>query len=640
MGVQQAVDTTVKRMDKFGKDNFADWKFKLEVGLRGSHSRLAELLKWAEEHDGSIDVDLMSEEDAALNHNLYLILAQVTMEEAFDVVKNVEGQNGAEAFRRLCRRFSGRTRGKRLHLIRRSVNPARVKKLSDVMGSIERWETNLRRLHADFREELSNGLRTGILLEMMPGDVSEHLSQKVKDDDKYEDVKELVLRYVETKADCDGVAMDIGACEQEEYDEEHHEEDELYYVKGKGKGVCHNCGEYGHYARECPKGQSNGKGREKGKGKFSGNCWVCGEVGHSSRYCPKAGYKGMGKSKGYGKNYNDYGKGYHDYGKGQGWQEQHHIKGKGKGWSAYGVWEEPWNKQPLEHLPLCNIDEAKEELKLPRAVQRVQPPPGLKLQNMFMDLMEDDMKDDDEDDEQGEAGGAVLEGTYGVTPGGGLDGPMTRMLSQCQSGVGGSGRKAAAGHRFMKYKECMGCDDCECEDEEYGKNKCKQDEGMEMMALFNPDEEVNHIRAERKWSRLEAVVDSGAAESVAPAAMAPWIPARASEGSRRGQCYMSANGAKLPNLGEKHFSMVTTEGNLAEATFQVAEVTRPLCSVTKICDRGNRVVFSAEGGYIENLATGVQTSFMRQNNVYVMEMYVEEPSAAATTASGFARPRE
>ena len=71
MGLQQAVDTTVKRMDKFGKDNFADWKFKLEVGLRGSHSRLAELLKWAEEHDGSIDMDLMSEEEAVLTHNLY-----------------------------------------------------------------------------------------------------------------------------------------------------------------------------------------------------------------------------------------------------------------------------------------------------------------------------------------------------------------------------------------------------------------------------------------------------------------------------------------------------------------------------------------------------------------------------------------
>jgi hypothetical protein len=83
-------------------------------------------------------------------------------------------------------------------------------------------------------------------------------------------------------------------------------------------------------------------------------------------------------------------------------------------------------------------------------------------------------------------------------------------------------------------------------------------------------------------------------------------------------------------MGEKKFSMVTTEGHWAEATFQVAEVTRPLCSVTKICDRGNRVVFEAEGGYIENYATGVKTKFARKSNVYVMEMYVED-------SSGFAR---
>ena len=99
---------------------------------------------------------------------------------------------------------------------------------------------------------------------------------------------------------------------------------------------------------------------------------------------------------------------------------------------------------------------------------------------------------------------------------------------------------------------------------------------------------------------------------------------------------MSANGAKLANLGEKHFEVVTAEGNPAAATFQVAEVTRPLCSVTRICDRGNRVVFTSEGGYIENTASGVKTGFSRRNNVYVMEMYVEEP----ISTSDLVRPRE
>jgi hypothetical protein len=55
----------------------------------------------------------------------------------------------------------------------------------------------------------------------------------------------------------------------------------------------------------------------------------------------------------------------------------------------------------------------------------------------------------------------------------------------------------------------------------------------------------------------------------------------------------------------------------------VAEVTRTLCSATKICDEGNRVSFDANGGYIENLTTGVCTTFGRLNNVYVMEMWAE-----------------
>ena len=76
-------------------------------------------------------------------------------------VKNVAGQNGGEAWKKLCRRFSGKTRGKRLHLIRRCVNPMRVKKLNEVTGMVERWEMNIRRLEADFKEVFSNGLTSG-----------------------------------------------------------------------------------------------------------------------------------------------------------------------------------------------------------------------------------------------------------------------------------------------------------------------------------------------------------------------------------------------------------------------------------------------------------------------------------------------
>jgi hypothetical protein len=181
--LQQTVDTTVKRMDKFSKDGFQDWKFRLEMAVKGSSGRLAAVLSWAESQEVSIDPETsVQAEDHELNDNLYYILAQLAEGEALDVVKNVPGQNGGEAWRKLCRHFSAKTRGKRLHMIRKSVNPAKVNKLSDVMAAIETWEMCLRRLKVDFNEELSNGLKTGILLDMLPSVVAEHLSQKIGDD--------------------------------------------------------------------------------------------------------------------------------------------------------------------------------------------------------------------------------------------------------------------------------------------------------------------------------------------------------------------------------------------------------------------------------------------------------------------------
>ena len=40
-------------------------------------------------------------------------------------------------------------------------------------------------------------------------------------------------------------------------------------------------------------------------------------------------------------------------------------------------------------------------------------------------------------------------------------------------------------------------------------------------------------------------------------------------------------------------------------TYQVADVTKPLNSVSKMCDARNVVTFTAEGGTIKNLWTGV-----------------------------------
>ena len=145
--------------------------------------------------------------------------------------------------------------------------------------------------------------------------------------------------------------------------------------------------------------------------------------------------------------------------------------------------------------------------------------------------------------------------------------------------------------------------------------------------LFLEPVQLNQISQEPRWVKLDVVVDSGAAESVAPTSMAPWVPVSPSEGSKNGIAYTSASGDKLQNQGEQTVEVLTEEGVAGKATFQIVDVNRALCSVAKMCDKGNTVVFDADGGYVQN-AQGHISYFRRENNVYVMSIYTLEPGTA------------
>ena len=92
--------------------------------------------------------------------------------------------------------------------------------------------------------------------------------------------------------------------------------------------------------------------------------------------------------------------------------------------------------------------------------------------------------------------------------------------------------------------------------------------------------------------------------------------------------YNTASKEKLPNLGQQQLQACTSDGMDTEILFQIADVSKPLVSVSAICERGNRVTFGRGGGFIQNLETGVRTPFFRQNGIYVLEMWLlNEPSS-------------
>ena len=98
---------------------------------------------------------------------------------------------------------------------------------------------------------------------------------------------------------------------------------------------------------------------------------------------------------------------------------------------------------------------------------------------------------------------------------------------------------------------------------------------------------------------------------------------------------MSASNERIPNLGQQTLEVRTEEGIDTDVTFQMADVSRPLNPVGKICDTGKRVMFGKKGGVIWDVATGRLTKFHRETDgVYELNLWMKD----GFQAPGFPRP--
>ena len=78
---------------------------------------------------------------------------------------------------------------------------------------------------------------------------------------------------------------------------------------------------------------------------------------------------------------------------------------------------------------------------------------------------------------------------------------------------------------------------------------------------------------------------------------------------------------------EKKRLIASTEtGMLRRMTAQVCGVSKPLLSVKRILQAGNRVVFDPEGSYIEDVRSGEVSMLKEEGGMFMLKLWCKRPS--------------
>ena len=135
------------------------------------------------------------------------------------------------------------------------------------------------------------------------------------------------------------------------------------------------------------------------------------------------------------------------------------------------------------------------------------------------------------------------------------------------------------------------------------------------------------------WTRIRSMPDTGAFLSVLrPDSIVSGYHVTPSAMSRKGQSFVSASHGEIANEGQVVLPTMSTEGVSTTQTWQVAEVSKKLLSITEECDKNQLVMFGRTGGIIMSLETGDMRRFGRDQQGYTMEHWIPPPSQLA---SGF-----
>lgn len=138
---------------------------------------------------------------------------------------------------------------------------------------------------------------------------------------------------------------------------------------------------------------------------------------------------------------------------------------------------------------------------------------------------------------------------------------------------------------------------------------------------------ISVVKDPSEWVEIEVTVDSGACETVMPPGLRENIEIVRSSCSH-GAEYEAASGESIPNVGERRCLLMTLGSNIAKKiTFLIADVHKPLLSISRCADMGYHCVMGKEGGYLEDQLSGERIPLQRRDNLYMMKAWVRADQA-------------
>jgi hypothetical protein len=136
---------------------------------------------------------------------------------------------------------------------------------------------------------------------------------------------------------------------------------------------------------------------------------------------------------------------------------------------------------------------------------------------------------------------------------------------------------------------------------------------------------ISAINDPSAWTEIEITVDSGACVTVMPRSLCEGISILQNRLSREGVEYEVANGEHIPNLGERRCEMMTIGSSICKnIVFQVADVHKPLLSISGCADMGFDCYLGEKGGHLLDKHTGEKIPLERRDNLYIMRAWIRQ----------------